>query len=249
MIWAIRHIRRMMTPNILEPAQLAVGTEQLDVVFRRHVNARRLVLRLNPEGTAAVVTVPRGVSRNRALDFARLSAPWLAERLEQRGKNVPLASGSVIPLRGVDHEIRHVPSRRGTVTVDPLSKLIHVPGEIAHVPRRLLDWLKATARAELIAASGKYAQAMGVTHKRIAVRDQRSRWGSCSATGDLSYSWRLILTPSYVLDYVAAHEVAHLKHLDHGAGFWRLVLAHCPEASRAKRWLKANGNGVHRIGG
>ncbi|MBC8037083.1 MAG: M48 family metallopeptidase [Rhizobiales bacterium] len=239
----------MLTPNILEPAQLEIGTEQLDVVFRRHVNARRLVLRLNPEGTAAVVTVPRGVSRHRALDFVHLSTPWLATRLEQRGKNIALKPGNVIPLRGCDHEIRHVASPRGTVTVDPVAKLIHVPGKPPHVPRRLLDWLKATARAELAAASGKYAAAMGVNYRRIAVRDQRSRWGSCSATGDLSYSWRLVLTPSYVLDYVAAHEVAHLKHMDHGAAFWRLVLTHCPEASRAKKWLKANGNGVHRVGG
>ena len=248
MIWAFRHISRMIMPNALEPASLKVGPEQLDVVFRRHVKARRLVLRLNPEGTAAVVTVPRGVSRNRALDFVRISTPWLARRLEQRGKNIALHPGNLIPLRGDDHEIRHIPSRRGTVTVDPAAKLIHVPGDPPHVPRRVLDWLKTAARAELAAASEKYAAAMGVCYRRISIRDQRSRWGSCSASGDLSYSWRLILTPSYVLDYVAAHEVAHLKHLDHGSGFWRLVLAHCPEASRAKKWLKANGNGVHRVG-
>lgn len=248
MVWAFRHIGRMLTPNAIEPARLMIGTGQLDVMFRRHANARRLVLRLNPEGTAAIVTVPRGVSRHRALEFVHLSQPWLATRLEQRGKNIALQPGNRIPLRGHDHEIRHIASRRGTVTVDPVAKLIHVPGELPHVARRLLDWLKAMARAELAAASEKYAAAMGVSYRRIAVRDQRSRWGSCSATGDLSYSWRLILTPSHVLDYVAAHEVAHLRHMDHGAQFWRLVLSHCPEASRAKKWLKANGNGVHRIG-
>ncbi len=237
----------MLRPNALEPASLEIGPEQLAVLFRRHVNARRLVLRLNAEGTAAIVTVPRGVSRNRALEFVSLSTPWLATRLEQRGKNIALKPGNVIPLRGDDYEIRHVHSRRGTVTVDPVAKLIHVPGELPHVSRRLLDWLKTAARTELAAASAKYATAMEVSYRRISIRDQRSRWGSCSASGDLSYSWRLILTPSYVLDYVAAHEVAHLKHLDHSAGFWRLVLAHCPEASRAKKWLKANGNGVHRI--
>lgn len=130
-----------------------------------------------------------------------------------------------------------------------MSRLIHVPGELAHVPRRLLDWLKAAARAELAAASEKYANAMNARYRRIVIRDQRSRWGSCSATGVLSYSWRLILTPAYVLDYVAAHEVAHLNHMDHSPAFWRLVLSHCPDASRAKKWLKANGNGVHRIVG
>lgn len=248
MIWAFRRLDRILKPKTLEPASLKVGPEELEVLFRRHVKARRLVLRLNPEGTAAVVTVPRGVSRNRALDFVHLSAPWLKTRLEQRGKNIALLPGNRIPLRGEDFEILHVASRRGTVTFDPIAKLIHVPGDLPHVSRRLLDWLKALARRELAAASEKYATAMGVSYRRISIRDQRSRWGSCSASGDLSYSWRLILTPSHVLDYVAAHEVAHLKHLDHSASFWRLVLSHCPEASRAKKWLKANGNGVHCVG-
>ncbi|MGH6853917.1 MAG: M48 family metallopeptidase [Aestuariivirga sp.] len=249
MYLALRHIGRMLAPKVLAPARLAVGREELEVVFRRHARARRLVLRLNPEGTAALVTVPHGVSRHRALDFVHLSAPWLANRLQQRGANIALEPGNIIPFRGEDCEIRHVPSRRGIVEADSVSRLIHVPGELAHVPRRLLDWLKAAARAELAAASEKYANAMNARYRRIVIRDQRSRWGSCSATGVLSYSWRLILTPAYVLDYVAAHEVAHLNHMDHSPAFWRLVLSHCPDASRAKKWLKANGNGVHRIVG
>ena len=244
---ALRYVRRLLTPKPLEPALLAVGSEQLDVVFRRHANARRLVVRLNPDGTAAVVTVPRGVSRQHALDFAQRSSEWLAARLEQRGSSIALRPGNAIPLRGIDHAICHIAARRGTVTVDPVANLIQVPGELPHVARRVLDWLRAAARAELTAASRKYAGQMKVSYRRITIRDQRSRWGSCSASGDLSYSWRLILTPTFVLDYVAAHEVAHLKHLDHGPGFWRLVLTHCPDASRAKKWLKANGQSVHRI--
>jgi predicted metal-dependent hydrolase len=244
---ALRHLRRMLAPKPLEPARLAFGEQELEVVFRRHASARRLVLRLNPEGTAALVTVPHGVSRSHALDFVKRSGEWLAKRLKQRGDNIALCPGNKIPFRGEDHEIRHVESRRGTVTADPLAHIIHVPGEPAHVPRRLRDWLKAVARAELTEATQRYAKAMDVSYRRISIRDQKSRWGSCSAAGDLSYSWRLILTPSYVLDYVAAHEAAHLKHHDHGPRFWRLVLTHCPEASRAKAWLKANGQDVHRI--
>ena len=247
MALAFRHMRRMLTPKPLEPAQLAIGAEQLEIVFRRHANARRLVLRLDPEGTAAIVTVPRGVSRTHALDFVTRSSDWLALRLEQRGSNIALRPGNTIPLRGIGHEIRHLVSRRGTVAADPVANIIHVPGEMSHVPRRLLDWLKGAARAELSAASQKYATAMQQKYRRISIRDQRSRWGSCSASGNLSFSWRLILTPDYVLDYVAAHEVAHLKHMNHGPGFWRLVLSHCPEASRAKKWLKANSQTVHRI--
>lgn len=244
---AIRHLRRLLQPKPLEPALLALGAEQLEVVFRRHAKARRLVLRLNPEGTAALVTVPPGVSRTQALDFARRSSAWLEQRLEQRGDNIALRPGSIIPLRGQGHEIRHIASRRGTVVADPAAAIIYVPGESAHVPRRLLDWLKAAARQELAEASRKYAGAMQVSYRRITIRDQRSRWGSCSAAGDLSYSWRLILTPGFVLDYVAAHEVAHLKHMDHGQGFWRLVIGQCPHASKARKWLAANGQDVHRV--
>jgi predicted metal-dependent hydrolase len=247
MALAFRQLSRLLSPKPLEPARMVIANETLEIVFRRHANARRLVLRLNTEGTAAVVTVPRGVSRAQALDFVKRSTAWLETRIEQRGSNIALRPGNAIPLRGTDHEIRHVASRRGAVTADPVANIIHVPGELPHVPRRLTDWLKTVARSELSAASQKYAARMGVSYRRISIRDQRSRWGSCSAAGDLSYSWRLILTPSHVLDYVAAHEVAHLKHLDHGPGFWRLVLTHCPEASRAKKWLKAHGQGVHRI--
>ncbi len=244
---ALRRLRQLLSPKPLEPARLAIGPAGLDVVFRRHGQARRLVLRLNGEGTAAIVTVPRGVSRARALDFAERSAIWLEARLAQKGDMIALAPGSAIPLRGIPHEIRHIPARRGTVTADPLARVIHVPGELPHLVRRLTDWLKIAARLELTAATQRYAAAMAVAIRRITIRDQKSRWGSCSAAGDLSFSWRLILTPSHVLDYVAAHEVAHLKHMDHGPQFWRLVLTHCPEASRAKKWLKSHGQEVHRI--
>ena len=231
----------------LEPASILIGADSVGVVFRRHAMARRMVLRLNPEGTAVVVTVPGHATRGQALDFTERSRDWIAEKLGQRGETITLQPGSLVPLRGVMHGIRPSSSRRGTVTVDPVAHVIHVPGDAPHVSRRLTDWFKLTARAELTAASRKYAEAMGVTFTRVSIRDQRSRWGSCSAAGVLSYSWRLILTPPEVLDYVAAHEVAHLRHMNHGPRFWRLVLTHCPHAARAKKWLKAEGQSVHRI--
>lgn len=219
----------------------------LDVVFRRHAQARRLVLRLNSTGTGVLVTVPKGVSRARALEFTERSRCWIEERVRARGGLIHLEPGHVVPFRGVGHEIRHVAGRRGVVSTDSLRSLINVPGDPAHVSRRLHDFLKSEARSELARASAKYASLMGVKFRRIIIRDQRSRWGSCSASGDLSYSWRLILAPDYVLDYVAAHEVAHLRHLDHSSRFWRLVLTHCPNAARAKNWLRTHGQDVHRV--
>ncbi len=226
---------------------MQVGEDTLDVIFRRHAQARRLVLRLNTNGTAVLVTVPKGVSRARALDFTERSRQWIEDRVQKRGGNIHLLPGNILPLRGEEFEIRHVSSRRGTVMADPMTRVLHVPGDLEHIPRRLLDWLKAAARADLTAASHRYAEKMGVSFRRVTIRDQRSRWGSCSSSGDLSYSWRLILAPAYVLDYVAAHEVAHLKHLDHSPRFWRLVLTHCKDAARAKDWLKAHGHDVHRV--
>jgi predicted metal-dependent hydrolase len=247
MIGLLRSLQRTAAPRALEPSRIAIGDEVLDVVFRRHAQARRLVLRLNSTGTGVLVTVPNGVSRVKALEFTARSRRWIEERVRSRGGLIHLEDGHVLPLRGIGHEIRHVDSRRGVVRVDPVRAIIEVPGEEAHVRRRLFDFLKAAAREELTRASEHYASLMGVSYRRITIRDQRSRWGSCSASGELSYSWRLILAPDYVLDYVAAHEVAHLRHLDHSPRFWRLVLTHCHDAGRAKNWLRAHGQEVHRV--
>jgi predicted metal-dependent hydrolase len=247
MIGLLRSLQRTAAPRPLEPSKIAIGDEVLDVVFRRHAQARRLVLRLNATGTGVLVTVPHGVSRVRALEFTQRSRGWIEERVRSRGGLIHLESGGILPLRGEDHEIRQVASLRGVVRADPMRRVIEVPGDPQHARRRLLDFLKTCAREDLMRASARYAAMMGVSYRRITIRDQRSRWGSCSSSGELSYSWRLILAPAYVLDYVAAHEVAHLRHLDHSKHFWRLVLTHCKDAARAKNWLRTHGQDVHRV--
>jgi len=231
----------------LDPLKLDVLNKSIEVLFRHHTYARRLTLRLSNDGNAAHVTVPVGVSTRTAKDFVFRSVPWLEERLERCGEIVALRAGAIIPIRGIDHEIRHHGARRGVAVHDTDNRLILVPGEEAHLPRRTLDFLKRLARAELGSAAERYAAAMGVTYRRIAIRDQRSRWGSCSAAGDLSFSWRLVLAPAQVLDYVVAHEMAHRRHMNHGPAFWRLVLQHCGHAAQAKAWIKSHGQSVHRI--
>jgi hypothetical protein len=116
------------------------------------------------------------------------------------------------------------------------------------MPRRVADFLKREAHRDIEAAVARHARSIGVKPKRIAVRDTVSRWGSCSATGGLSFSWRLILAPPFVLDYLAAHEVAHLVHLNHSPKFWSLLRRACPETNRAEAWLKAHGANLHRYG-
>lgn len=230
-------------PKTIEPAELAIEGKSISVTFRRHAKARRLVLRLSRDRSGVVVTLPSRVGRKEGLDFAKRSSQWIAERLAAEPARRPVEAGAAIQLRGEQFRIMPSGSRRGAVTVRDDTLLI--AGGVEHLERRLVDWLKLEARHDLVKASEAYAAAMGAKFHRIVVRDQKSRWGSCSSDGTLSYSWRLVLAPPFVLDYVAAHEVAHLKHMNHGRQFWRLVLTHCPDAARAKTWLKQHGAELH----
>jgi predicted metal-dependent hydrolase len=154
-------------------------------------------------------------------------------------------------LRGVPHRIVHRRAVRGTVWTETDAfgaQLLCVAGNAPHIDRRIGDFLRREAKRNLEAASMRYANALGVRIKRLAVRDQSSRWGSCSTSGALSFSWRLILAPPFVLDYLAAHEVAHLLEMNHSARFWRLVQKLCPDHERAKVWLDVHGTDLHRYG-
>ncbi len=203
-----------------------------------------MVLRLDGAEGGLVMTLPRRTSLSEALRFAEISRAWITRTLAKQKAPADIKHGSEFLFRGDLQNLAFTGGRRGIVACSGGS--IMVPGEAHHAPRRLLDFLKKEALAAVTSASRKYALAMNVSFSRVSIRDQKSRWGSCSAHGTLSYSWRLIMAPDYVLDYVAAHEVAHLREMNHGPRFWRLVLTHCPQARAAKQWLKAHGREVHR---
>ena len=227
-----------------EPITLDIDGRQVPLRFRRNAKARRLVLRLDDKTQGLVMTLPKRTGLSEALRFVESSREWIVRTL---GKQIPTATitdGTRILYRGIPHSLRFIGGKRGVVSVS--EGVLLVPGDATHAPRRLRDYLKAQALKELSAASHKYALAMDTKYTRISIRDQKSRWGSCSAGGVLSYSWRLVLAPDFVLDYVAAHEVAHLREMNHGPRFWRLVLTHCHHARDAKQWLKAHGREVHR---
>ena len=169
--------------------------------------------------------------------------------MDKLPKPRPIVPGAVVPLRGIAHRIHHL-DKRGTVsveTVDGVPSLV-VAGDPAHLRRRVLDFLKREARRDLEPRVLIHAEALGVTVKAIRFRDQTSRWGSCTVTGHLSFSWRLIMAPPYVLDYLAAHEVAHLREMNHSRRFWRIVEALCRETRQARAWLNAEGAKLHAIG-
>jgi predicted metal-dependent hydrolase len=220
------------------------------VRVRRHRQARRYTLRIHAGTREVLLTMPPRGSLKEARAFAEKHGGWIAARLGRLPEPAPFVHDTVLPLRGVDHRIAHR-GGRGTVWTedgDDDCRLLCVAGAEAHVARRVRDFLKREAKADLDVASRAAAERLGVTIKRVSIRDQSSRWGSCSTTGVLSYSWRLILAPAYVLDYLAAHEVAHLVEMNHSRRFWRLVDRICPDVTRAKTWLDVNGTDLHRYG-
>jgi len=224
------------------------------VEIRRHPQARRLTLRVSRTERSVVLTIPRNSDSTEIDRFLARSIDWVRERLEGVPQSVPFRAGACIPLRGNMCEIVFdgpAPGR-SVVEVSPGSEgrpsrlLVH--GAIEHAPRRLRDWLVAEAARDLDRCVTHHARNLGLRARRIAVKDQKSRWGSCSSNGQLSFSWRLILAPPVVLDYVAAHEVAHLAEMNHGPRFWRLVRQTMPNLEEAKLWLRRNGLDLYRYG-
>jgi predicted metal-dependent hydrolase len=220
------------------------------VRVRRHRQARRYTLRIHSATREVLLTMPPRGNLKEAREFAEKHGGWIASRLGRLPKPAPFVHGTVLPLRGVEHRIVH---RRGRGTVwieigDDGSRSLCVAGDDAHIARRIHDFLKREAKSDLDAASRRAAERLGVKVRRVSIRDQSSRWGSCSSTGVLSYSWRLVLAPPFVLDYLAAHEVAHLIEMNHSRRFWRLVDRLCPHVTRAKTWLEVHGTDLHRYG-
>lgn len=239
------------------PSSLALNDEGLrtlgaPVEVRRHPGARRLTLRVSRTRRAIIVTLPLQCDLDEAGSFLNRNIAWVRERLESLPRPVQFRDGAFMPFRGRTHRIVLAgPVRRGSIVSriegGPFPEL-HVTGRKDHAPRRLVDWLMEEARRDLDTAVAHHAARLGVRPKKLAIRDQSSRWGSCSSTGALSFSWRLVLAPPPILDYVAAHEVAHLKEMNHGPKFWALVRKTYPDLDQAKRWLQIYGMDLHRYG-
>jgi predicted metal-dependent hydrolase len=235
-----------------EPAHLDVthNGEVYRIALKRSARSRRFTLRVRTATRDVLLTAPARAPIKAAREFAERHSAWIGVRLARLPRLVPFEPSAAAPLRGVDHRIVHRPGARGVVWLEKAADgpLICVAGERPHVPRRVADFLVREARKDIEAAVARHANTIGVKPQRIAIRDTVSRWGSCSSAGRLSFSWRLILAPSFVLDYLAAHEVAHLVHLNHSPKYWSLLRRACPETNRAEAWLKTHGASLHRFG-
>jgi predicted metal-dependent hydrolase len=226
-----------------------IDGEPVRVTLLWNDRARRYTLRLRGSVREPVVTIPARGKLAEARDFLERHRGWLRARLAALPDAAPIADGGIIPLRGVPVRITHR-AGRGLVRLETDgddSRLI-VTGEPEHIARRVTDFLKREARRDLEAATALHAATLGVTVKTIRLGDPTSRWGSCSSTGTIAYSWRIIMAPPEVLDYLAAHEVAHLREMNHSDRFWRHVAAICPQMDQAKAWLHRHGATLHAVG-
>ncbi len=218
------------------------GNPPIAVTLRRSAQARRLSLRLSQLDGRVTLTLPRRLPEAEAIGFLREKEGWLRGHLEQRGADVWIAAGARLPIGG---ELRRIVPGQGR-SLRLGDGVIEVPGPEERFAARLLGWLKAEARNRLAEASDRHSAALGLPYSRLTLRDTRSRWGSCTADGGLMYSWRLVMAPPEVLDYVAAHEVAHLAQMNHSPAFWAVVEQLYGDWRPARRWLQVEGASLHR---
>jgi predicted metal-dependent hydrolase len=239
----------MATSDGLHHIELLNG-EMAPLAVRRSARARRISLRIDPAGGQVVLTLPEHVGIGEGLAFAEQQSGWISGRLATLPPRVRFDDGAKIPILGETHVIRHEPGARAGVW--RASGTLWVSGAEDFIERRVSDFLKAEARREIrprtqekyARLSARQARPLG----RVTLRDTSSRWGSCSPRGDLNFSWRLVLAPESVLDYVVAHEVAHLAHMDHSPRFWKVCAELTETVEEPRRWLRRNAARLLRYG-
>lgn len=235
-----------------EPTETEIETidgRRVPVKLVVNPRARRVSVRIDPTRREAIATAPTKRHLKHAAQFAAERAGWIAHELSRLPQGVSLAPGSIIPFRGEDHVLVYEHGR-GAPRVEPglPPRLVAPAPDVALFESRLLRFLKDQARQDLIDRVATHAVALGVKPVKLQVKELRSRWGSCSSDGVLSFSWRLILAPAYVLDYLAAHEVAHLREMNHSRRFWAHVRRCLPDYDRGREWLHEHGCALHAIG-
>lgn len=238
-------------PKPLETVKrtLDVGDRAMPLTIRENRRATRITLRIEPGGRALNLTVPAGLLKREIDDFLDRHQGWLLTKLAKFSADNPIRSGGRIAFRGMPHRIEHTGTLRGlteAVLVDG-EPVLRVSGLEEHMGRRLSAFFKKEARKDLEVLVARHAAGIRKPVKSVSMKDTRSRWGSCSWDGNLSFSWRIVMAPPLVIDYLAAHEVAHLKEMNHGPKFWALCRELCPRMEEARKWLKQHGSQLHAI--
>lgn len=221
------------------------GDPPVEVHLRRSAQVRRFSLRVSRLDGRVTLSLPARAREAEAMAFLAAQEDWLRRTLSRMegGQGVRVAPGVALPVEG--RLLRLEPAGGRAIRVED-DRLL-VPGDPAQAGARVAAWLKVLARDRLALASARYAGQVGRSFARLALRDTRSRWGSCSHEGTLMYSWRLVMAPPPVLDYVAAHEVAHLVEMNHSDAYWAVVERICPGWQRHRSWLRDRGGELHRF--
>ncbi len=219
------------------------GTPPIEITLRRHARARRFSLRVSQGDGQVTLLLPLRAREDEAMAFAQSHEGWIRRALSRLPQAVPIALGGQVMFEG---QTLAITSGAGRALRLEAGCLI-VPGAAARVPARIAAFLKLRARDRLVQASDFYAAQIGRKVTQISLRDTRSRWGSCSAAGALMYNWRLIMAPPAVLDYVAAHEVAHLVEMNHSQAFWAVVSQLYPNWQVQRDWLKRHGGALQAV--
>ena len=247
-------IARVFGRKAMEPADSSFEIEHEGVIhqvrLKRVAAARRYTLRVRMARGDVVLTMPLRGSTKAAHDFARRHAAWVARRVGQLHRPVAFVPGALVPFGGEPHRLAAVPGLRRRAWADPAGgePRLCVSGPASAFADTLDRFLRAEARRALNAAVTRHAARVNRRVAGLTLRDTKSRWGSCTARGRLNFSWRLILAPPGVLDYLAAHEVAHLVHMNHSDAFWRLTRELAPQIDEAEAWLKSHGAKLHHYG-
>lgn len=228
--------------------QTETNIHAIPLLIQRNSRARRISLRYNPVDRQLALTLPKSVSVNEGMDFFNHKKDWLAETLKSLPKHVPFKPGAIIPVMGKKYRIRYEAELSGRSMVKAEDDILYVTGPKDQIARHVQDWIKKQVRKKITTIAESKAELIGRKVRRITLRDTRSRWGSCSSQGRLSFSWRLAFAPPSVLHYIVCHEVAHMREMNHGPAFWRLVARICPSWASNDQWLKDNSHVLYRYG-
>lgn len=232
--------------DIVATKQLMLPDGPVGVRLRRSDRARRISLRLDPRGGGVVLTLPATTRLETGVAMLRDHAGWVQRQLERTAAPVRFEVGAPVPIDGEPHLIRHDPEGRGGAWLEEGE--LRVSGDLAFLQRRVSDFMRQIGAQRLSLRLGEHAVRTGLSPRRVAIRDTSSRWGSCSADGRVMLSWRLVMAPTMVQDYVILHELAHLRHLNHSQAFWTLVDTLTPYRRKAENWLRAHGPSLMRAG-
>jgi len=227
---------------------IPLGERLIPLVIRRHTRAKRISLRISPAKDGIVMTLPKRASVHTGMKFFMSKTDWVLTHVEQSGV-LALGDGVIIPIIGEAHTIRYIGGRgiAKLAVAEPGPELL-IYGAASFTPRRVKDFLKKHLQAECAVRARAMAATIGKKLRDVKVRDTSSRWGSCTAGGSLTFNWRLVFAAPHILDYLIAHEVAHLAEMNHSAHFWAVVRELCPDYKAAREWLRKSGHILHRYG-